>query len=93
MPIFAENFKTMEKLTTYKSTSLSVSSADALWALIQKQSKSTRRTLTERLLVSDLEMGEQLLLKASIDRGWQQVKSMQQTGRHSGTLQDLINEL
>ena len=49
--------------------------------------------LTERLLSSDLEMGEQLLLKASIERGWEQVKVMRQTGCHSGTLQDLINEL
>ena len=40
-----------------------------LRTLIQKQSKSTRRAIAERLLVSDLEMGEQLLLKASIERG------------------------
>ena len=75
------------------SKSLVVSSADALWTLIQKQPKNTRRTLAERLLLSDWEMGEQLLLKASIERGWQQVKSMQQTAHYSGTLQDLINEL
>lgn len=70
-----------------------VSSADALWALILQQSKNTRRTLVERLLSSDLKMVEQLLLKASIERGWEQVKSMQQTGLHTDTLQDLINEL
>lgn len=83
----------MEALTIPTTATMSVSAADALWTLIQKQSKSTRRTIAERLLVSDLEMGEQLLLKASIERGWQQVKSMQQTGLHSGTLQDLINGL
>lgn len=70
-----------------------VSAVDALWTLIQKQSKNTRRILTERLLFSDLKAGEQLLLKASIERGWEQVKAMQQTGSHEGNLQDLINEL
>lgn len=71
----------------------SVSSTDALWALIQKQPKSARRTLTERLLSSDLKMGEQLLLKASIKQGWEQVKTMHRTGHHTGDLQELINEL
>ena len=70
-----------------------VSSVDALWTLIQKQSKHTCHTLTERLLSSDLEIGEQLLLKVSIRQGWELVKAMQQTGCHTGTLQDLINEL
>ena len=82
----------MERLTSPITAPLVVSSADALWALIQKQSKSTRRAIAERLLISDWEMGEQLLLKASIERGWQQVKSMQKTGHHSETLHDLINE-
>jgi hypothetical protein len=91
--IFAENFRIMETSTRPTTATTGVSSADALWTLIQKQSKNTRRAIAERLLISDLEMGEQLLLKASIERGWQQVKSMQQTGCHSGTLQDLINEL
>jgi len=91
--IFAENFGIMETLTSPATANTGVSSADALWTLIQKQSKNTRRAIAERLLVSDLEMGEKLLLKASIERGWQQVKSMQQAGHHSGTLQDLINEL
>ena len=80
--------KTLSRQTQY-----GVSPTDALWALIQKQSKNTRRTLIERLLFSDLEMGEQLLLKASIERGWEQVKAMHQTGQNVGNLQDLINEL
>ncbi len=83
----------MERLTIPSADLSGISSADALWTLIQKQPKSTRRAIAERLLLSDWEMGEQLLLKASIERGWQQVKTMQQTGHHSGTLQDLINEL
>ena len=83
----------MAILTRSTTVPTGVSSADALWALIQKQSKTTRRALAERLILSDFEMSERLLLKASIERGWQQVKSMQQTDQHSGTLQDLINEL
>ena len=83
----------MKTLSSSTIAAQSVSSTDALWALIQQQSKNTRRALAERLLSSDLEMGEQLLLKASIERGWEQVKSMQQTDRHMDTLQDFINEL
>ena len=83
----------MKTLSCSTTPAQSVSSVDALWALIQKQSKNTRRTLTERLLSSDLEMGEQLLLKASIERGWEQVKAMQKTGSHIGNLQDFIDEL
>lgn len=70
-----------------------VSAVDALWSLISGQTKSTRRALTERLLSDDIELAEQLLLKASIERGWQQVKAMQADGNDSGSLQDLIDEM
>jgi hypothetical protein len=70
-----------------------VSAADALWSLIAGQSKSTRRALTERLLSDDIELAEQLVLKASIERGWQQVKAMQTDGSNNGSLQDLIDEM
>lgn len=70
-----------------------VSAADALWSLIAGQTKSTRRTLTERLLSDDIEMAEQLLLKASLERGWQQVKAMEADDSDNGSLQDLIDEL
>ncbi len=70
-----------------------VSAVDALWSLIAGQTKSTRRALTERLLSDDIELAEQLLLKASIERGWQQVKAMQADGNDSGSLQDLIDEM
>ena len=76
-----------------KATPVGMSSADALWALIMSQSRTTRRTLTERLLSEDIETGERLLMKASIERGWLQVKTMQQSGTNNGNLQDLINEL
>ena len=58
-----------------------------------KQSRKTRNALTEKLLSADIEAGERLLLKASIERGWQQVKEMQAPGKHHGTLQDLIKDL
>ena len=70
-----------------------VSAADALWSLIAGQPKSTRRALTERLLSEDIELAEQLVLKASIERGWQQVKTMEADDSAKGTLQDLIDEL
>ena len=70
-----------------------VSTVDALWSLIAGQNKSTRRELTERLLTDDIELAEQLLLKASIERGWQQVKAMEANGSTGGSLQDLIDEL
>ncbi|MBQ7061717.1 MAG: hypothetical protein IJM88_00315 [Bacteroidales bacterium] len=49
--------------------------------------------LTERLLSDDIELAEQLLLKASLERGWQQVKAMEADGAASGSLQDLIDDL
>lgn len=70
-----------------------LSAADALWSLIVGQSKSTRRVLTERLVSDNLELAEQLLLKASIERGWEQVKVMQKKKSKEGSLQDLIDEL
>ena len=70
-----------------------VSPVDALWTLIMKQSRKIRNALTEKLLSADIEAGERLLLKASIERGWQQVKEMQAPGKHHGTLQDLIKDL
>ena len=69
-----------------------VSTVEALWSLIAGQNKSIRRELTERLLTDDIELAEQLLLKASIERGWQQVKAMEADGCTDGTLQDLIDE-
>lgn len=80
---------------TYPTTSqyTKVSSADALWALILRQPKSTRRTLAERLLKDDLKMAEELVLKVSIEKGWQQVKAMQEKGTATNSLQDLIDEL
>ena len=70
-----------------------VTAADALWSLIAGQSQSTRRVLTERILSDDIELAEQLLLKASLERGWQQVKAMEADGAASGSLQDLIDDL
>ena len=70
-----------------------MSSTDALWTLIMNQPEATRRILTERLLSEDIETGERLLLKVSIERGWQQVKELQQSGKNKSSLQDLITEL
>ena len=80
-------------MRTSVSSNASISSADALWALISKQAKSTRRLLTEKLLASDIVTAEQLLLKTSIERGWKQVQSMKQKGQKAPSLQDLIEDL
>ena len=61
--------------------------------MIEGQSKSTRRELTERLLTDDIELAEHLFLKASIERDWQQVKAMEADGNNGDTQQDLIDEL
>lgn len=79
--------------SSHVSKSNRVSTTDALWSLIAGQNKRTRRALTERLLSDDIELAEQLLLKASIERGWQQVKAMQSNGSNSSSLQDLIDEM
>ena len=91
---FAGKSKAMETATLSQPNNYpGVSSVDALWALIIRQPKSIRKTLTERLLTADIEVAEQLLLKASIEKGWQQVKAMQQNEAPSDSLQDLIDEL
>ena len=84
----------METITSSRTgKSNRVSTTDALWSLISGQNKRTRRALAERLLSDDIELAEQLLLKTSIERGWQQVKAMQSDGSNSGSLQDLIDEM
>ena len=41
----------------------------------------------------DIELAGHLLLKASIERGWQQVKAMQENGGMGDSLQNLIDEM
>lgn len=82
----------METVLT-KNTGVGVSSVDALWTLIMQQAKSTRKALVERLFREEVETAEQFLLKSSLQRGWQQVKEMERSGKDYGTLQDLITKL
>ncbi len=79
----------METINNQTAFSSGISSTDALWAIIMTQPKHTRRALTEKLLNDDIELGERLLLKASIERGWHQVKDMMTSNIQHGTLQDL----
>lgn len=83
----------MESTVSPNITTGKVSTADALWSLIAGQPKSTRRSLAEKFLSEDFELVEQLLLKASIHRGWQQVKALEADNNPGNTLQDLIDEL
>lgn len=93
MDVYGEELIMESTIASTIGKSGKVSTVDALWSLIVGQNKSTRRELAERLLADDIELAEQLLLKASIERGWQQEKAMEADGSTSGSLQDLIDEL
>ena len=93
--IFASKLS-INMATTFSSYSpivQNVSSADALWVLIQNQKPDVRRVLTERLCESDVSLAEKIVLKKSIERGWNQVKKMAQSPEGGYTLDDLIHEL
>ena len=47
----------------------------------------------ERFVSNNTKLAEQMLLKASIERGWKEVKDMQVGKTKTGTLQDLIDTL
>ena len=84
----------MESVTVSNNTSpRRLSAVDALWSLVGCQPKSTRRALAERLIIDDTELDEKLVLKASLQRGWEQVKEMTACRNNEGTQQDFIAEL
>ena len=79
--------------SSYNTSVQSVSSVDALWALIQSQTRSVRQTLTERLFASDTVMAEKIVLKNSIEQGWAQVKKMMQNPDEGQTFDEFLQEL
>ena len=68
-----------------------ISSVDALWALIQSQKRGVQQALTERLCALDTTLAEKIVLKNSIERGWEQVKEMAKNPEAGMTLEDLLN--
>lgn len=79
--------------TTLPNSTASNSTVEALWTLIMQQSKNTRQAIMERFVSNNTKLAEQMLLKASIERGWKEVKNMQVGKTKTGTLQDLIDTL
>ena len=51
-------------ITTISSQSPNISKVDALWVLIQSQTKAVRKALTERLLAENLSVKKEVAMKA-----------------------------
>ena len=79
--------------TSLSNKAASNSSLEALWTLIMQKSKNTRQAIMERLVFNNTKLAEQMLIKASIEKGWQEVKAIKNGKDSSGTLQDLIDNL
>ncbi len=78
---------------SYNTSEQNISSVDALWALIQSQTRSVRQTLTERLFASDTAMAEKIVLRNSIEKGWAQVKKMMHNPEEGPTFDEFLQEL
>ena len=62
----------METITTTQSSE--ISAVDALWALIQRQTKAVRKELTQRLLAEqDSTKAQQKMVKESLTRAFNQL--------------------
>ena len=64
----------METITTTPSSQTEISVVDALWALIQGQTKAVRKELTQRLLAEqDSTKAQQKMVKESLTRAFNQL--------------------
>jgi len=64
----------METITTTPSSQTNISAVDALWALIQRQTKAVRKELTQRLLAEqDSTKAQQKMVKESLTRAFDQL--------------------
>ena len=64
----------METITTTQSSQTEISAVDALWALIQRQTKAVRKELTQRLLAEqDSTKAQQKMVKESLTRAFNQL--------------------
>lgn len=64
----------METITTTPSSQTNISTVDALWALIQRQTKAVRKELTQRLLAEqDSTKAQQKMVKESLTRAFNQL--------------------
>ena len=84
----------MEGTLSFNQTT--VTPVDALWSIIQSQSKSVRKALTKRLVEQDVEAEtyrQQLIVKQRLTRALHELKEAQATGRELPKARDLLNEL
>lgn len=64
----------METITTTQSSQNKISVVDALWALIQGQTKAVRKELAQRLLAEqDSTKAQQKMVKESLTRAFNQL--------------------
>ena len=64
----------METITTAQNPQNKISVVDALWALIQGQTKAVRKELTQRLLAEqDSTKAQQKMVKESLTRAFNQL--------------------
>ena len=75
----------------------SISTVDALWALIQNQKQSVRRALVKRLMETEMYADEtarqQAYICNTIEKGWKEVKTSMEEGRSLRSADDLLAEL
>lgn len=66
----------METITTTQSPQDKISVVDALWALIQGQTKAVRKELTQRLLAEQVNTkAQQKMVKDSLTRAFNQLRA------------------
>lgn len=83
--------------TTMNLSNQSISTVDALLALIQGQKQSVRKALMKRLMETEMYADEtarqQAYICNTIEKGWKDVKSSMQEGRSLKSADDLLAEL
>ena len=63
-------------MTTMRTQTKDISTVDALWVLIQSQTKAVRKALTKRLLAEqDITKSQQKMVKESLTRAFDELNS------------------
>ena len=74
-----------------------VSTIDALWALIQSQKSSVRKALFKRFMETELYADEtarqQAYICNTIEKGWKEVQTSEKEGKILKSADDLLSEL
>lgn len=83
--------------TTINPSIQSISTIDALWALIQSQKQSVRKALVKRLMETEMYADETVRQQAyichTIEKGWSEIKASGQDSRSLKSADDLLAEL